>query len=264
MNITEYAEDQKKRAIKTHSQQAGDFASFYRELDEDPYQNCFVYSRKRLNALLEQCLPRRGDGLRLLDVGCGTGHHLARLRRRGFDVAGVDGSGEMLERARLNNPGVDLRLADVERLPFQDARFDYVISVEVLRYLPKPGPSLREMARVLKPGGRCLATAAPQLSLNGYWLINQLTSRVKVGDMTRLKQFFTTSGRLRRELIRAGFETPTIHGVYCGPINWVERLAPKFLPPALEAWEPVDAVLADRFLLREFSNMFLARASRKV
>jgi ubiquinone/menaquinone biosynthesis C-methylase UbiE len=113
-------------------------------------------------------------------------------------------------------PGADLRLVDVDELPFPNGSFDFIICVEVLRYLPSSSPCIREMARVLKPGGVCLATAAPQLSLNGYWLINQLTSRVKIGDMTRLKQFFTTSGQLRREFVAAGFETPDIHGVYCG------------------------------------------------
>jgi ubiquinone/menaquinone biosynthesis C-methylase UbiE len=263
MKVTEYADNQKQLAISTHSQQAGDFASFYQELVEDAYQNCFVYSRKRLDVWLERCLPQRGDGLRLLDVGCGTGHHLARLRRRGFDAAGVDGSAEMLEHARANNPGADLRLVDVDELPFPDGSFDFILCVEVLRYLPNSSLCIREMARVLKPGGVCLATAAPQLSLNGYWLINQLTSRVKIGDMTRLKQFFTTSGQLRREFVNAGFKTPDVHGVYCGQINWVERLTPKFLPSLLKAWEPLDTVLADRFLLREFSNMFLAKAVRK-
>jgi hypothetical protein len=54
-----------------------------------------------------------------------------------------------------------------------------------------------------------------------------------------------------------------VHGVYIGPVNWVERLAPGFLPRALKTWERADKALADRRFVREFSNMFLARAVLK-
>ena len=98
---------QKQRAIETHSSQAGEFDDSYRGLGKDAYQSCFTYSRRRLEAMLEHYLPARVDRSmphRLLDVGCGTGHHMALLRSRGFDVAGVDGSAEMLEHARETIP----------------------------------------------------------------------------------------------------------------------------------------------------------------
>ena len=72
-----------------------------------------------------------------------------------------------------------------------------------------------------------------------------------------------SSGRLRREFINAGFAEPALHGVYFGPINWVERLAPARLPRVLKRWQPIDETLADRPLLREFSNMFLVRGVRQ-
>jgi ubiquinone/menaquinone biosynthesis C-methylase UbiE len=169
----------------------------------------------------------------------------------------------MLEQARANNPGTDIRQSDVETLPFADASFDIVLCVEVLRYLPNFTRCVQEMARVLKPGGMCLATAAPRFNLNGYWLINRIAHAMPVSNLVRLKQFFTTSGRLRREFAGAGFSSPTVHGVYLGPINWVERCLPSALPRLLKTWEPADAALADRPLLREFSNMFLVHAVRQ-
>jgi len=253
---------QKQRAIETHSRQADEFATSYRDLSQDAYSTCFTYSRRRLDVWLEQYLPKRGDGLRLLDVGCGTGHHMVRLRERGYEVAGVDGSPGMLEHARANNPGADIRHADVEELPLPSASFDYVLCVEVLRYLPDDTRCIREMARVLKPGGICVATAAPVLNLNGYYLINRVANAVPVGNLVRLKQFFTTSGRLRRGFEAAGFEKPEIHGVYLGPVNWFEHLSPRALPSLLKAWEPIDARLADQPVLREFSNMFVVRGVR--
>jgi len=251
------SEIQKQLAIDQHSIQADEFARRYRELEEDGYRSCFAYSRKRLSDLLDSYLPTQGGGLRLLDVGCGTGHHMASLRERGFEVAGIDGSGEMLDQARANNPGSDIRMADVEALPFADQSFDLVLCVEVLRYLPNSSRCISELARVLKPGGVCLATAAPILNLNGYWLVNRAANLVRIGDLVRLKQFFTSSRRLRSQFLGAGFKMPSIRGVYFGPINWIERLVPNTLPRLLKAWEQVDKTIADAPLVKEFSNMFL-------
>jgi ubiquinone/menaquinone biosynthesis C-methylase UbiE len=254
---------QKTKAIHLHSLQAGLFASRYGNLQADAYADCFAYSRHRLEALLGRYLPDCGEGRRLLDVGCGTGHHMAALGQRGFEVAGVDGSPEMLEHARTLNPGADVRLSDVESLPYPDGSFDYVLCIEVLRYLSDPARCIHEMARVLAPGGVALFTAIPLLNLNAYWLVNRLAGRLGPSNLVRLRQFFTTSARLRRHCHDAGFRTPRIHGVYFGPINWVERLARPILPRALRGWERLDQALADHPALRDFSNMFLVHGVRK-
>ena len=254
-------ERQRGPAVATHTAQADQFARLY-DSAGDGFESCFAYSRRRLEDRLAQYLPLQGAGLRLLDVGCGTGHHMQALARRGFAVAGVDGSEAMLEHARANNPGVELHLADVDRLPFSDASFDYVLCIEVLRYLRDPGPCVREMARVVRPGGMVLVTATPLLNLNGYWLVNRVAVALPVRGFVRLRQFFTTSGRLRRVFGEAGFRDVAVHGVYLGPVNWIERLAPRLLRPVLRAWEPWDRRLADRPLLHELSNMFLVRAVR--
>jgi SAM-dependent methyltransferase len=256
------AELQKQLAIGQHSRQAGEFADRYRDLGSSVYASCFSYSRWRLDALLQRYLPERGDGLRLLDVGCGTGHHMASLRERGFEVAGVDGSVEMIAHARANNPGAQIKVADVDSLPFPDSSFDFVLCIEVLRYLPDFTRCVNEIARVLKPGGVCLVTAAPLFNLNGYWLVNRIAGLVRPAGFVHLKQFFTTSRRLRRAFAGAGFNAPTVHGVYLGPVNWVERLAPSLLPRTLKAWELVDSAITDRRMTREFSNMFLVHGVR--
>jgi ubiquinone/menaquinone biosynthesis C-methylase UbiE len=256
------AEEHKHRVIAHHSARSAQFAAMYASGTHKPHETCFAYSRHRLAKNLARFLPEDGAGRRLLDVGCGTGHHLARLRAKGFEVAGVDGSGEMIARARVANPGVPIEQADVEALPFASGQFDLVLCVEVLRYLPDISPSLREMARVLRPGGVCLATAAPWLNLNGYWLVNRLASTVGIPGLAGLKQYFHTSARLRRAFRAAGFGTVSVHGVYVGPVNWVERLAPRALPAILRRWERLDAGLADRPVIRELANMYLVHAVR--
>ena len=150
------AASQSERAIEVHSRQAAEFDARYERLARNPYESCFAYSRMRLDALLARYIPPRGEGLRLLDVGVGTGHHLAQLRARGYEGAGIDGSLEMLERAEAANPGADLRRADVSALPFGNGTFDLVLCIEVLRYLDDPRPCVHEMARVLKAGDSVL------------------------------------------------------------------------------------------------------------
>jgi len=256
-------EEQKRRAIAHHSDGAAEFVARYERLAVDPYGSCFGYSRYRLQTVLDRWLPEDGKGLRALDVGCGTGHHLADLRRRGFEVAGVDGSPEMVARARARNQGVSIECTDVEALLFPSGRFDLVLCIEVLRYLRNPAGCLRELARVLRPGGVCLVTATPLLNLNGYWLVNRMASGLGLPGLTRLRQFFHTSRRLRHEFKAAGFGAVGVHGVYIGPVNWVERLAPRLVPAVLRKWERLDTGLADRPVLRELSNMFLVRAVRE-
>lgn len=189
---------------------------------------------------------------------------MARYRARGFTLVGVDGSEEMLKEARGANPGVEFRQSDVDHIPYEDNSFDFILCIEVLRYLPDPSRSIQEMARVLRPGGVCLVTASPLLNSNGYWFVNRFANLFPAGNLVRLKQFFTTSGKLRRQFVDAGLDEAKVHGVYTGPINWVERIRPSALPGFLKRWESIDAGIADRAVLREFSNMFLIRAVKAV
>jgi 2-polyprenyl-3-methyl-5-hydroxy-6-metoxy-1,4-benzoquinol methylase len=254
--------DPKARAILTHSEQAPRFAEAYARAALDPFSSCFTYSRLQLDSWLARLIPAAQPGQRLLDVGCGTGEQLLAMARRGYEVAGLDGSAEMLQHARAANPGVTLELGDVEHLPYADGSFDVALCVEVLRYLPQEAPVLREMARVLKPGGICVATATPLLNLNGYWLVNRLASALRPKGLTPLRQYFTTPGALERAARSAGFEDVEVHGVYLGPINWVERLVPRALPSLLRGWRRWDAAIADRRGTRGLSNMLVMRARR--
>jgi SAM-dependent methyltransferase len=251
-----------QHAVDVHSNQADLFADRYAIGTADPYANCFAYSRHRLVQHLDLYLPRAGHGGSLLDVGCGTGHWMKALADRGYIVSGVDASPAMLVHARTLNPHARVEQADVNSLPFEDATFDYVLSVEVLRYLADPQPAIRELARVLKPGGVALVTAAPLMNLNGYWLINHMASRATIGNLTPLRQYFTTSRTLRRRFLAAGFDAAAVHGVYVGPLNWIERLFRPGLTPFLRRWERIDRTLADRAFVRELANMYLVHAVR--
>lgn len=105
-------------------------------------------------------LEMAGDvnGLDVLDAACGTGRYTIPLAQAGARVTGIDLSEEMLDVARRKAAGgglsLDLRVGDVRALPFADASFDLAICALALCHLPDLSPAARELARVLRPGGR--------------------------------------------------------------------------------------------------------------
>lgn len=114
------------------------------------------YHEDTMQQLIELAAPRGT----ILDDGCGTGAFLEFVRRRALPVeryVGIDVSGGMLAHAkrRLDATGDDhvLAQADACRLPFAANTFDIVYARALLHHLPEPALGLREIARVLKPGG---------------------------------------------------------------------------------------------------------------
>jgi SAM-dependent methyltransferase len=98
---------------------------------------------------------------RILDAACGNGRYSRFLLRHADPDAKLttfDLSPKMLERARnrLKSERVTHAVADLTRLPYGDASFDAIVCGWVLEHLPDPRPGLRELARVLAPGGRLL------------------------------------------------------------------------------------------------------------
>jgi ubiquinone/menaquinone biosynthesis C-methylase UbiE len=101
---------------------------------------------------------------RILDVGSGAGQILGHLLKRTGDstqVVGVDLSHRMLHRARtrLSSKRPHYVVGDVTQLPFADDTFDCITCGWVIEHLPDPRPGLKELARVLQPGGRLLLLA---------------------------------------------------------------------------------------------------------
>src|SRR5438309_8660473 len=92
---------------------------------------------------------------RVLDVATGTGLVARELARRyGCAVVGLDQSATMLAAAAARNGHMPLIRGRAERLPFPDASFDHLTFTYLLRYVDDPAATMRELARVVRPGGR--------------------------------------------------------------------------------------------------------------
>jgi Methylase involved in ubiquinone/menaquinone biosynthesis len=109
------------------------------------------------------------DGETVLDCGCGMGVYLmymGRLRR--LNLVGVDGDLDRLHWAQREHVLASLSNVDIHRLPFADNSFDKVLMSEVLEHLADDRRALREVFRVLKPGG-ILALSVPHASYPFWW-----------------------------------------------------------------------------------------------
>jgi demethylmenaquinone methyltransferase/2-methoxy-6-polyprenyl-1,4-benzoquinol methylase len=104
-------------------------------------------------------MVRPEHGMKVLEVGCGTGANLVLYQQAGCDVAGVDLSPSMLEVARAKlGETADLRLCDAADMPYRDGSFDLVVAFLTLHEMP-PGVResvMDEMARVAGADGRLL------------------------------------------------------------------------------------------------------------
>ncbi|MCC7416659.1 MAG: class I SAM-dependent methyltransferase [Acidobacteria bacterium] len=138
------------------------------------------YHFEKLHHLLRLVPFDASAGRRVLEIGCGAGVDLARFARGGALVSGVDlaPSAIALATANFAQQGLagDLRVADGERLPFEDDTFDLVLAHGVVQYTADPRRLVQEARRVLKPGGEAIVQVYNRRS----WL-NLLAKIMKVG-----------------------------------------------------------------------------------
>ncbi|MGD9824476.1 ArsR/SmtB family transcription factor [Desulfobacter sp.] len=157
-----------------------------RQLENDPVlqddlartQQCIVLRKNRSRRFFRTAAPRWDrlkktvlgefnpnpvferhlqDALIIADLGCGTGEMLAGLLGRGDKtLIGVDASHEMLEQARLRlpeRPNLELRIGELEHLPMREQEADAALMSMVLYHVSEPEKAIREVYRILSPGG---------------------------------------------------------------------------------------------------------------
>jgi SAM-dependent methyltransferase len=176
--------------------------------DYDSFAEGYTASNETnlINAYYERpaMLALAGDvaGRRILDAGCGSGPLFAALRDRGAIVTGFDKSARMLELARRRlGDDADLRVADLgSPLPFPDGTFDDVTASLVLHYLKDWGAPLAELRRVLKLGGRLIASVDHPFAVTlmrreagreaDYFATSNWTAEWTAGGQTALMSFW--------------------------------------------------------------------------
>lgn len=174
----------------------------------------------------------------VLDLGCGFGRHAFEAARRGADVVALDYSAAELKDVAgtfaamrdagevLQGPdGTDLLTGtangDACALPFPDGTFDRVIASEVLEHVPDDQAALRELCRVLRPGGTLAATVPSWLPEQVCWaLTNEYHAPYVEGGHVRIY----SEPRLRRRIRAAGLEPRHAHHAHAlhTPYWWLK------------------------------------------
>jgi len=139
------------------------------------------FERRRLAHIRRMIAAAPGD--RVLEVGCGGGHVLRMFPES--DLTGVDVSGAMLQKAKLNLQGLRVRLlkGELHELDLPPAHFDRIICTEVLEHVVDPESILEQMRRLLAPAGRVVVT------IPNDHLINSLKRIVRRSGLALLPPF---------------------------------------------------------------------------
>jgi SAM-dependent methyltransferase len=194
-----------------------------------------------------------GVGMRVLELGCGTGYFTRELARTGADIVAVDVSPELLEiaRADCSAPNVRFEIQNACAMSYSDAVFDSVVGSSVLHHL-EIKEALHEIYRVLKSGGTIYFTEPnmlnPQIAVqkNIPWV------KRKLGDSPDETAFFRWP--LRRLLERTGFRNVRIE-----PFDF---LHPKTPFPAVKNMDALGRFLERIPVVSEFAGSLYIGATK--
>ena len=137
----------------------------------------------------------------IAEVGCGTGHWLARLCDRAAGVAGLDPSSAMLQRARMMAPSARLIRGRAEHLPWTGTAFDRVFCINALHHFEDAPAFIREARRVIRPGGALMTIGLdPHAGLDQWWIYDYFP-----GAREADSRCYRPTGAIRRMMDATGF-----------------------------------------------------------
>lgn len=168
--------------------------------------------------LLDQVKRHTPPPARLLDVSCGEGEFLSFARRAGYSTSGIDFSLAALQKfGQHGAAAIPAVAANAQRLPFADASFDLVTNIGSLEHYFDPAQGVREMARVLRPGGTAFV-----LVPNAYGLFGNILHVLRHGEV------FDDGQPLQRYATRGSWQKLLgEHGLVTRRVLALERAAPR-------------------------------------
>ena len=198
----------------------------------------FVAMRQITDTIVKDQIE--GGPLRILDAGCGTGYQLHHYKSQGHNAFGFDIAPEAVDWVRKRG-FTQVAQASVTEIPFESESFDVVFSFDVLAQIPveMSDNAIREMYRVLKPGGFLFVRTAAY-----EWLRSSHDE-----ELHTMHRF--TLGELQEKLIRTGFKVhhATYANTFLFPVVALRRFLKRFgigsgtdvkpLPPALAWIDPI-------------------------
>ncbi|HUJ63462.1 MAG TPA: class I SAM-dependent methyltransferase [Kofleriaceae bacterium] len=190
-----------------------DFAGWYERERHLPYH-------RMLDDLEVEVVERYGAGKQVLEVGCGTGLLLDRVARFAASARGIDLSGGML--ARAASRGLAVAQASATALPIASASVDVAYSFKVLAHIPDIAGALREMARVVRPGGYVVAEFYNARSLRR--LVKAVKPPSAVSDSTHDEHVFTRYD-----------DAHAIRGYLPAELDWVDTRGIRVITPLAAA-----------------------------
>jgi ubiquinone/menaquinone biosynthesis C-methylase UbiE len=144
------------------SERAREWSDLYTAIEPQALDTRNLLSRQRFALeMVEAGAPRDS---KVLDAGCGPGEMARKLTRRGYEVWGVDIAEPMIRYARERCGSGRFQAGDLEHLPFRDSTFEAVVCLGVVEYLETDERSLREIWRVLRPGGRAVISTSSAIA----------------------------------------------------------------------------------------------------
>ncbi len=154
------------------------------------------YAMQDFSGIRSALLGLGGQGTRVLELGCGSGHWLRELASAGWEVAGIEPSQGMLALASTRVRG-DLRCGRAEELPWPDLSFDVVVAVNALHHFSEPPAALREAFRVLRAGGSFLSVGLDPHAYPGRWYVYEFFPETMAADRERFAPEATRASWLR-------------------------------------------------------------------
>lgn len=203
--------------------------------DDDPYavegNQSADFQRRRVECTVELCRHLR-EALRVLDLGCGRGHITAELQKLfpGAEIAGLDYSVSAIAYAVEHFPGIEFAAGNAYRCPYPPECFDLVVCNNLWEHVPDPLQLLREISRVLKPGGHVVMSTPSRYRFGN--LVRVLAGR-PVGFMSERHVTEYTVGQVKEQFRFGGYDVVRAYSRPEAGSRWMVRAAKRAISAGL-------------------------------